>query len=401
MKHWNLSVCGCCLVDHLYPNIDFGSPVMKRLLSRKNGDGGIAPGKLVFAEDLQTFAGIDFDALLEEITGDPSAGIENIGGPAIVGAVNVSQILYNKPVTVHFYGACGNDEAGAFVRSMIGQTDVDMTNFREYPGGTPCTSVLSDPRANGGKGERTFLNRIGAAAAMTPDSLGDSFFAGDILWFSATALVPGLHDALGELLRRGRREGKLNIVSTVFDFRNEKKNPNAPWPLGYPDSWKDMDLLIVDADEAMRLSGKGSLEEACDFFTKSGVSSFFVTHGAKVFHAWSDGRLFLPSSRVYDLPVSALVGKDMEEHPEKIGDTTGCGDNFAGGIVASLILQLEAGRKPGSFSLLEAAAWGAASGGAACFQIGGTHIEKARGEKYKILARYADAYAKETAGFKL
>ena len=91
----------------------------------------------------------------------------------------------------------------------------------------------------------------------------------------------------------------------------------------------------------------------------------------------------------------------MEEHPEKIGDTTGCGDNFAGGIVASLIMQMEAGRKPGSFSLLEAAAWGAASGGAACFQIGGTHIEKARGEKYKILSRYADAYARETADFKL
>lgn len=394
-KQLKLSVCGCALVDHLYPNVSFNAPAVQKFLSKENGDGGLAVGKLVFAEDLEKFSGMNFDAATAEIAGT-SHGSEvlNIGGPAIVGAINVSQILYDQNVKVSYYGTSGNDENGEFFRKMTALTDVDMSNCRLVSDATPCTCVFSDPSYHGGKGERTFVNRIGGAQEMVPAALGDTFFEGDVLWFSATALVPGLHDSLTELLRRGRAAGKINVVSTVFDFRNEKKNPGGPWPLG---DYHDMDLLIVDYDEALRLAGAGSLEAAVDFFIRSGVSSFFITHGAKLFHAWSDGRFFKKTDGVMDLPVSALVDRDLQEHPELRGDTTGCGDNFAGGIVASVLLQLLHGTKAGAFSVANAAAWGAASGGAACFQIGGTRFEKARGEKKAILQRYVDAYLCDTA----
>ena len=401
MRQWNLSVCGCCLVDHVYPDIDFSSPAIRRLLSRTPGDGGLAIGKLVFAEDLQEMAGMNFDAILEQITGDSASGIENVGGPAIVGAVCTAQILHDKPFRVRFYGTCGNDEAGDFIRQTLSRTDVDMSHFATVSGATPCTVVLSDPRGHEGKGERTFINRIGSAAEMAPAFLDDGFFDADVLWFSATALTPLLHDSLGDLLRRGREAGKINVVSTVFDFRNEKKNPAAPWPLGDSDSWKDMDLLIVDCDEALRLTGTDTLDKACDFLVRSGVSSFFVTHGSKNFRAWSDGRFFLPSGHVYELPISAAVSRELAEHPERRGDTTGCGDNFAGGIVASLFLQIYAGKKPGELSLTEAAAWGASAGGAACFRIGGLRLERERGENYRMIARYADSYAKDSLNFSL
>ncbi len=388
MSYRKLAVCGCSLVDHLYPNISFGSPVFQKYVSRKNGDGGIAVGKLVFAEDLEAFAGTDFDTIEKEVAG--SSELRNIGGPAIVGAINVAQILYRNPELVSFYGVSGTDENGEFLRNMIAKTDVDTKKCRIMPGATPCTCVLSDPDYHGGKGERSFINRIGSASQMTPADLDEDFFAADVLWFSATALVPELHDNLASLLRKGKDAGKINVVSTVFDFRNEKKDPSAPWPLG---DYRDIDLLIVDFDEALRLSGTADIESAFDFFKESGVSAFFITHGAKIFHAWSDGRLFESShGKVYDLPVSALADQDMAEHPERKGDTTGCGDNFAGGVTASLFLQSEAGKMPGNFSLLEAAAWGAASGGAACFQVGGTMFEKERGEKYAVLERYALDY---------
>lgn len=144
----------------------------------------------------------------------------------------------------------------------------------------------------------------------------------------------------------------------------------------------------------MRLSGSGSLEECAAFFRRGGVSSFFITHGAGDFYAWSDGRVFEKTDGMIALPVSALADRDLAEHPERRGDTTGCGDNFAGGLVASLVRQKLEGTADGSVSCMDAAAWAAASGGAACFCKGGTFLESFPGEKLAILRRYAEAYPK-------
>ena len=390
-----INVCGCALVDNLFTNISFNSEEMEPFLSVKDGDCGIAPGKLVFAEDLEKFAGMQYNFLIAAVTGGKLPDAVNLGGPAIVGAINAAQILHDRDVRFSYYGAGGNDSAGETLRSFAAKTPLDMTHYQVFPGtATPVTDVLSDPEANNGKGERSFINRIGAAQELTPDVLGDSFFEGDILWFAATALTPGLHDSLTSLLKRGKDAGKINLVSTVFDFRNEKKDPVGPWPLGEAsaESYKCIDLLIVDCEEALRLSGKKDLEEAFEFFRVSGVSAFFITHGAKDFFAWSDGRVFEATEKVLRLPVSALADEDLAAHPERRGDTTGCGDNFAGGVVASFVRQKLEECENGSLSVIDAAAWAAASGGAACFCKGGTFFEQEKGEKAAILKRYADAY---------
>ncbi len=389
-----INICGCALVDNLYTNISFCSEEMKPFLSVKDGDCGIAPGKLVFAEDLEKFAGIPYPFLIAAVTGGRLPDAVNLGGPAIVGAINAAQILYDRDVRFSYYGAGGDDSAGETLRSFAAKTPLDMTHYLTIPGiATPVTDVLSDPEANNGKGERSFINRVGAAQELTPERLGDDFFDGDILWFAATALTPGLHDSLTALLKRGKDAGKINIVSTVFDFRNEKKDPVGPWPLGESaDSYKYIDLLIVDCEEALRLSGKKNLDEAFQFFQASGVSAFFITHGAKDFFAWSGGKVFERTESVLRLPVSALADEDLAAHPERRGDTTGCGDNFAGGAVASFVRQKLDGCTDGKFSVIDAAAWAAASGGAACFCKGGTYFEKEKGEKAAILKRYADAY---------
>ena len=392
MNKKKLSVCGCALTDYLYTRIDFNSPAVQSLLTKTNGDGGLAIGKLVFMEDLMEYSGLAREVVLEKIAGNQSYDFRNVGGPAIVGAVGASQILHGKDVQVDFYGYYGTDDCGDFLIETARTSEVDLSHYRKVDGPSPCTYVFSDPNWHDGKGERSFVNQLGVADTEDSSFPGDDFFAGDVLWFSATALLPHVHDRLGEFLKRGRAGGKINVVSTVFDFRNEKKAPNAPWPLGNPDSWKDMDLLIMDKDEALRISGKETLEDALTFFVNSGVSSFFITCGAKSFSAWSDGRLFQASNGVLTLPVSALADQDLAEHPELRGDTTGCGDNFACGIVASLYLQMESGIQPGGFSLKEAAAWGAASGGGALFQKGGMYHEKVRGERQKMLSRYAEAY---------
>jgi len=55
-------------------------------------------------------------------------------------------------------------------------------------------------------------------------------------------------------------------VNTVFDFRNQKRNPGKPWPL--LDSIEDyrlIDVLIMDCEEAMKISGTASIDEAARF----------------------------------------------------------------------------------------------------------------------------------------
>ena len=139
------------------------------------------------------------------------------------------------------------------------------------------------------------------------------------------------------------------------------------------------------------MSGKSDLTEISGFLSSSGVSSFVITHGAKDFYVWSDGRVFRKTP-LTPYPVSALVDEDLAADPSLRGDTTGCGDNFAGGFVSSLVRQFAEGREKGDFDMTDAAAWAAASGGFACFCLGGTYLEKREGEKREKLQRYHDAY---------
>lgn len=395
MKQWKISICGCSLADNLYTNIDFDAEKLAGYFSKQQGDGGIAPGKLVFAEDLEKFASKPYNEITKDFS-ETGPDTRNLGGPAIVGAINAAQLLYRKNVEFLFYGYFGSDESGNFIRNIVERTPLNIEHYLQIPGPTAVTDVLSDPRHHGGKGERSFINRVGISGDYTPEALGDTFFDSDILWFAATALVPQLHDNLDTLLEKGKKLGRINVVSTVFDFRNEKKDPVGAWPLGKDSekTYKLIDLLIMDCEEALRMSGTKDIKDAADFMMKSGVSSFYITHGAKNFYCWSDGRLFreLPLT---ELPVSALVDEELAKYPERRGDTTGCGDNFAGGLVASLIEQLTDGCEPGEIDPLTAAGWAAASGGAACFQIGGTCIENAPGEKRRVIEHYVNAYQKQ------
>jgi sugar/nucleoside kinase (ribokinase family) len=197
------------------------------------------------------------------------------------------------------------------------------------------------------------------------------------------------------MLKKGKENNCINIVTTVFDFRNEKKNPGQRWPLGESDeSFKFIDLLIVDWDEALKISGKSDFVDASQFFIDMGVKSFIITHGAHEFFVWSNGEFF-KDQPLTAFPICAEVDKELEAHPEKRGDTTGCGDNFAGGTLTSVVKQLVADVKPGELEISDACAWASASGGFACFTLGGTYHESIPGEKLKLVKPFYEAYLEQ------
>jgi sugar/nucleoside kinase (ribokinase family) len=389
-----VSGVGCCLVDLLYNDIDFGSDTLRPFISLKRGDGGLTPGHLVFKEEFEEFSGSSFDLVLNKITGGRTHDKINIGGPSIVSLINLAQLTDKEHCEVRFYGRGGNDEIGRYLISSLQKTPVVLKDFKLINNQTPSTVVLSDPSYENGHGERMFINSIAAAWDYRPDELDDDFFNSDIVVFGGTALVPLIHDNMTSLLKKAKSQGCVTIVNTVFDFRNEKAYPSKKWPLGESDeSYMYIDVLIADREEAFRLSGENDLKAAISFFRDKKVSSIIITNGSKNISTYSDGHFF-NTSGLKEMPVSRKVTDELRNIRD--GDTTGCGDNFVGGVIASVVTQLQTGvRHP---DLHEACCRGIVSGGFTCFYLGGTYFEEKTGEKRTKMEPYYEAYKKQIEG---
>ena len=386
-----VSGVGCCLVDILYNNIDFAGDAVRQYISKERGDGGLTPGKLVFQEEFEQFSGISLDNFIKKIAGGRNCDKINIGGPSIVSMINVAQLTSREKCEVYFYGRAGNDDNGLYLITSLEKTPVVLKDFKLLKNCTPSTMVLSDPLYDNGHGERMFINSIGAAWDFYPGELDDDFFNSDIVVFGGTALVPNIHDHLTTLLKKAKSKGCITIVNTVFDFRNEKSDPSKRWPLGEDDeSYRLTDILITDKEEALGLSGESGIDEAVGFFLRKKVPSFIITNGSSDIITYSDGSFFTESP-VNSLPVSLAVSNELKSHSG--GDTTGCGDNFVGCVIASVVNQLIS--ETGKPDMNEACSWGIVSGGFACFYIGGTYFEKKPGEKTARIKPYYDNYREQ------
>lgn len=389
-----VSGVGCCLVDLLYNDIDFSSGSFRPFLSLKRGDGGLTPGHLVFNEEFVEFAGSPFETVLTRITGGRTPDKKNIGGPSIVSLIQAAQLTNQAHCEVRFYGRGGNDEAGRYLISALQKTLVVLHDYQLTENITPSTVVLSDPNFDHGHGERMFINSIGAAWDYQPDDLDEGFFHSDIVVFGGTALVPVIHDNLTGLLKKAKSNGCITIVNTVFDFRNEKLNPTQKWPLGNSDdSYQYIDLLIADQEEALRLSGEANAEAAIQFFMDKQVSALIITNGSNPVSVYSNGQFF-EKLALTQLPVSKKVVDELKA--DKAGDTTGAGDNFVGGVIASIVNQLQGGvQHP---DMIKASSWGIVSGGFACFYMGGTWFEQKSGEKLAKIKPYYESYQQQING---
>ncbi len=388
-----ISGVGCSLMDYLYNRVDFDSNNFRACASASPGDGGLTPGGLVFAEELERFTGRPLTEIVSALVGERDADAENLGGPAVVAVVLAAQLLFETGIDVRFFGVRGDDRTGERMLSILARVPLYQARFAVKPAATPSTIVLSDPDYYDGKGERTFINRLGAAGDFTLADLSDDFFAADIHLYGATALLPELHDNLLTALCESRRRGKVTVVATVYDFRNEKRAPDKPWPLGESvESYHYIDLLIVDLEEALKLSGQSTAADAAARFMAWGVGAVMITRGADSILLQAQSPLF---SRLdlTELPVCAAADRDLQMRRQQAGDTTGCGDNFVGGTLAALALGLQSGRRP---ELPTLCAWGAAAGGLARFQFGGVFLEKRPGEKLACVKDYVRAYREQT-----
>jgi sugar/nucleoside kinase (ribokinase family) len=392
-----ITICGlgCALADLLYNNVSFSKPGFRKYLSRKPGDGGISPGKLVFTTDLENFAGIPYPEILGDIIGDRTYDLFNAGGPSLVSMICASQLLGSKNFEVRFYGAAGKDDTCSRLFRIIKNTPLDLGNYISLNNNTtPYTHVLSDPDHNGGMGERSFINHLGIAGDFTAEMIPEDFFNSNITCFGGTALLPNVHANLDDLLLKAKDKNSITVVNTVYDFISEKKDPYKPWPLVRNNKFLDrIDLLMMDSEEALRISGTTDIADAANFFVNNRVSSFFITTGVNKVLFYSSGGLF-KKNPVMSMPISEYVVNAVKTGKARGGDTTGCGDNFAGGIIASIAWQLKI-NSPGNLDIIEALSWGVASGGGICFTLGGVYHEKYPGDKFTAIKQIREKYLEQ------
>jgi len=388
MKAIKINATGCALMDYIFPDLSFSSVEFRKHQSIHSGDGGLSPGKLVFIEEIEKFTGKRIHQIINDLTGSIFPVSSNIGGPGIVSIINAAQLL-GRSADINFFGALGKDNIGKQFLQLLDKTPVSSFICKETPGITPFTDVLVDTSYDNGHGERCFINNIGAAGHYGPESIPDNFFDADIVVFGGTALVPQIHDNLNELLIKARERGCFTIVNTVYDFRSEKSNPGKPWPLA---DGKNIDLLIMDLEESLRISGTNSADRSAEFFVSSGVNGFIITNGSHEILLFSR-KDNSSEGKIQSFAVSSKV-KELIEKGSFTGDTTGCGDNFCGGVIFSVATQLQ--KNKNSYpELKEAIAWGVASGGFACSYKGGCYFEKQPGEKKKALGEIVKAYRKQ------
>ncbi len=390
-----VGVTGCALIDYLYSGADFSSASFQSYQTRHPGDGGLRPGALVFASDLVVFAGAPLSEILRRVVGDRAADAANVGGPGIVAAIHAAQLGASHEIEVSFYGARGNDRDGSLPLERLAGVPLSLDSYHEFPGPTPSTIVLSDPTFANGAGERCFVNTIGAAAEYSPDEIVPDFYENDVVLFGGTALVPALHDRLDECVLQAREADAVTVVGTVYDFRNEQRAPDRQWPLlQRQDSYEALDLLVTDHEEALRISGENSAHAAVDRFLAWGVGAAVVTCGTDPIVAESSGRRFAKSDR-FELPISERIRNEHESglNPTNSAgrDTTGCGDNFVGGVLYAIARALsDEGLSRADFRTL--LSHGVIAGGIASFHLGGTFMERAPGEKAALVHEYLADY---------
>lgn len=394
MVNIRINATGCSLIDTIINGVDFHSNAIKSYLSNRKGDGGLTPGELVFKEALESFSGKTLEEIITVLKLNHCSVKKNIGGPAIVALISTAQILYHRNISFRFFQNYGDDENGRYLVENLEKfaPKINRDFYTQVVGHTAETLVLSDPSYHNDQGERTFINTLGVAGDFHSGLLDDRFFDGDILLYGATALTPLIHEGLTEFLCRGKKDGKINIVTTVFDFLNEKKSPNEPWPLGRsPESYSYIDLLITDQIESLRLSGKTTIEEAIEQFRQWNLKALVITNGAEpVTYYVAETSSIFKVSELQTLRASDLLSLkfNLSNIPE--GDTTGCGDNFAGGLLASIVNQIL--DNCNEFDLREAITWGNCTGASACFHLGGMMREKKPGEKLMLVEQILKQY---------
>jgi sugar/nucleoside kinase (ribokinase family) len=244
---------------------------------------------------------------------DTASVVTTAGGGS---AANVAAWLAGQGVPTTYVGRVGDDALGRESMSALAGRGVSTWVGTDAERSTGTCVVLIEPG-----GERSMLPDTGANAALTPEDLPErEFRPGAHLHLSGyTLLHPGSREAARAALATARERGMTVSVDPSSAALLEEVGAARflGWTAG-------VDLLLANTDEAAVLSGERN--------PTSAASQLGDTYREVVVKVGPDGALWQQGF----ITASAPAERGVE-----VVDTTGAGDAFAAGFLASWLLHPE------------------------------------------------------------
>mgnify|MGYP001078571077 CR=1 FL=1 len=246
---------------------------------------------------------------------------------------------------VRLLGWIGADPAGAFLLDKLAAAGVDLSGVRRGRAPTATTVSLVNPQ-----GDRFLLHAPGVSleAFADPPELDAPLLEGMTHFHLANPFaIPGLRRHGHALLRQARAAGLVTSTDTGWD-------QHGRWMQDLAQALAWTDLVFVNREETLGLTGSSDLCEAARIFAGYGVRMAVFKLGAEGCAVWRDGEIIrVPAFEV------------------EVVDTTGAGDCFAGAYLAALL----EGRDPAT-----AARFANAAAALSVTQLGATEGLRGRDE---------------------
>lgn len=227
-------------------------------------------------------------------------------------ALNEATVLARMGKKVRLETLIGDDGAGKYILRHCTDAGIELPQDcvrKDIP--TGINIVLIDRT-----GERRFLtNPHGTLRALSVEDIHMPFDeTAQIVCFASIFVFPGLGARELEIIfRQAKSQGKIVCADMTKRKNNETVEEMA-------EALKYVDYLFPNAEEAMLLTGKDTVEEAAQSLYEAGVKHVVIKGGGRgCYLRSSDERGWIP----------AVTGV-------KCVDTTGAGDSFAAGFVCAL-----------------------------------------------------------------
>ena len=219
---------------------------------------------------------------------------------------NTSYAMAKLGAPVRLTGMVGRDAEGDAIIRMLEDVGV-QSDIRRTATPTTATVVLVQSSS-----DRSFIHRPGASRDVTPDVL--TYEVPGFTHFHLANLfsLPTIRESAGEVMASARAAGLTTSLDTAWDAKGRWMQDVGP-ALPYTD------LLFVNDSEARMLTGAEDLRAAAGILRDSGAKDVVIKTGPR-------GCIVFAGSETFEVRGFAVPAKD----------TTGAGDCFCGGFLASL-----------------------------------------------------------------
>jgi sugar/nucleoside kinase (ribokinase family) len=226
--------------------------------------------------------------------------------------LNVALGLAQLGASVGFAGMVGRDQLGEYLAGVMTAAGIDARGLCRTDRASTCSCLVLINAA----GERAFFYHGGANDHFSDSDVPAGLVEeASLVHVGGTFLLPRFDGAgAAALLARARGGGKLTSMDVTWDTTGQ-------WLSVIEPCLPHLDFFLPSEREAERITGRSAPEDMAAFLRDRGAGTVVIKLGAQ-------GCYVLPKTgRGFTVPAFRT----------EVVDTTGAGDSFVAGFLASLL----------------------------------------------------------------